>query len=102
MEKLTEVEIQQRMNKLTNWQIKDKKWLEKKYRFKEYLTGISFVNKIAYLSEEVNHHPFISIDYKLVTLRLSSWQAKGLTDLDMDLAIQYDQLYEDIATSSTD
>jgi 4a-hydroxytetrahydrobiopterin dehydratase len=41
-----------------------------------------------------NHHPFISIDYKLVTLKITSWKARGLTDLDISLAKQYDAIYE--------
>lgn len=44
-------------------------------------------------SEEVQHHPLISIDYKLITVKLSSWKAKGLTDLDFQLAADYDRLY---------
>ncbi|MEH7012228.1 4a-hydroxytetrahydrobiopterin dehydratase, partial [Neobacillus niacini] len=38
-------------------------------------------------------HPFISIDYKVVTLRISSWNARGLTALDFELATKYDEFY---------
>jgi phenylalanine-4-hydroxylase len=98
MKKLTELEVQGRLSKLSGWQLKDKKWMEKKYRFREFLVGISFVQAIADLSEEVNHHPFISIDYKVVILKLSSWQANGLTGLDMDLAERYDRLYKEVVS----
>ena len=59
----------------------------------DYLKGIEFVIQVANLSEQANHHPFISIDYKMVTLRISSWNAKGLTALDFDLAKKYDEFY---------
>jgi hypothetical protein len=39
-------------------------------------------------------HPFISIDYKLITVKISSWRAKGLTKLDFELAKKYDEVYE--------
>jgi 4a-hydroxytetrahydrobiopterin dehydratase len=93
MEKLTPMEVQEKLPIIPNWKLTDEKWIERKYRFLDYLNGIEFVHEVANLSEEANHHPFISIDYKLVTLRISSWNAKGLTALDFDLAAKYDALY---------
>ncbi|WP_246945760.1 4a-hydroxytetrahydrobiopterin dehydratase [Bacillus pinisoli] len=93
MEKLTLKQIEDNLTKLEKWNVVDEIWLEKKYRFKEYLNGIDFVNRVANLSEEMNHHPFISIDYKLITLKMSSWQARGLTELDFKLAHDFDRVY---------
>lgn len=93
MEKLAATEVQERLTSVPNWVITDEKWIERKYRFLEFLNGIEFVQKVADLSEQVNHHPFISIDYKLVTLKITSWHAKGLTALDFELAKKYDELY---------
>lgn len=96
MERLTEEEIEQALTENKNWKRLDEKWIERKYRFREYLQGIEFVNRIAQRSEEVNHHPLISIDYKLITVKLSSWNARGLTELDFTLAKQYDDMYHAI------
>lgn len=93
MEKLSLSEIQAKLITVPNWRITDEKWIERKFRFSDYLNGIEFVQQAADLSEKMNHHPFISIDYKLVTLKLTSWHAKGLTELDFDLAKKYDALY---------
>ncbi|WP_223591058.1 4a-hydroxytetrahydrobiopterin dehydratase [Neobacillus bataviensis] len=90
--RLDETEINESVAKLPGWKL-DGKFIVKKYRFQEFLKGVAFVNEIASLSEEKNHHPFIAIDYKLVTLRLTSWNAGGLTDLDMALARNYDEIY---------
>ncbi|MFD1020742.1 4a-hydroxytetrahydrobiopterin dehydratase [Thalassobacillus hwangdonensis] len=96
MERLNEEEKAQGLAKLDGWKLEDEKWITKKYRFKAYLSGIEFVNQVAAYSEDIQHHPFISIDYKLVTLRLTSWRAKGLTDLDLTCAKQYDSFYDQI------
>ena len=93
MRRLTEDEMKSQVASLIGWKLAGK-FIVKKYRFKEFLKGVAFVNEIANLSEEKNHHPFISIDYKMVTLKLTSWNAGGLTDLDIALAKQYDVLYE--------
>jgi 4a-hydroxytetrahydrobiopterin dehydratase len=95
MEKLTNDVVKEKLLQIDGWTIAEEKWLVKKYRFQDYLTGIEFVNQIAALSEKENHHPFISIDYKLITLKLSSWKAKGLTDLDFRLAAEYDVIYDE-------
>lgn len=96
MGKLTESEIKEKLNENPAWKRTEGKWITRKYRFQDYLNGIEFVQAIAQLSEQVNHHPFISIDYKLVTLKLSSWHANGLTELDFEMARQYEDLYKKI------
>ncbi|WP_419887360.1 4a-hydroxytetrahydrobiopterin dehydratase [Neobacillus niacini] len=93
MEKLTPSEVQEKLSSVPDWRLTDEKWIERKYRFRDYLKGIDFVQSVANLSEQANHHPFISIDYKVVTLRISSWNAKGLTALDFELATKYDEVY---------
>lgn len=93
MEKLTETAVQLKLSENPNWQLTDEKWIVRKYRFKEYLKGIEFVQRVAQLSEQMNHHPFISIDYKLITVKITSWRAKGLTELDFTLAQKYEELY---------
>lgn len=96
MEKLSNEAVQDKLTENPNWKLMDGKWIERKYRFKEYLNGIEFVQHVAHLSERMNHHPFISIDYKLISVKITSWHARGLTDLDFILAEKYDELYAQI------
>ncbi|MRH44292.1 4a-hydroxytetrahydrobiopterin dehydratase [Aquibacillus halophilus] len=94
MERLNEEKINNKLNNLTDWKLVDEKWIERQYRFKDYLSGVRFVQEIANYAEDIKHHPLISIDYKKVTVKLSSWQEKGLTELDFDMAHQFEWLYE--------
>jgi 4a-hydroxytetrahydrobiopterin dehydratase len=94
MEKLDLDVVQKKIEALKGWKVSDEKWLIKKYRFRSYLDGISFVNKVAELSEKENHHPFLSIDYVVITVKLSSWRANGITELDLKLIEEYDKLYQ--------
>ena len=98
MKRLTKEEVESALIGKEGWSVIDEKWLRKRFRFPEFLKGISFVNDIAKLSEEVQHHPFISIDYKVVTLKLTSWHMKGITDLDIELSHKYDELYQKYST----
>jgi 4a-hydroxytetrahydrobiopterin dehydratase len=96
MKKLNDVAISQNLETLEKWRLKEEKWIERRYRFKDYLEGIRFVNKLAEAAEEMNHHPFIKVQYKLVIVELTSWSENGLTDLDFDVANQYEKLYKEM------
>ncbi|MBX6354131.1 MAG: 4a-hydroxytetrahydrobiopterin dehydratase [Thermoflavifilum sp.] len=96
--KLEEAQIQQRLTELPDWQREDK-FITRRYKFSTFPDAIRFVNRVADISEARNHHPFISIDYKFVTLRLTSWHAGGLTDDDFDEAKAFDAAYEEMTTS---
>lgn len=93
--KLEKAEVDLRLAELGTWHLEaeESKWIVRKYRFKAFLQGITFVNEVARISEAVNHHPMIAIDYKMVTLRLTSWSAGGLTELDFSTALKFDQAY---------
>ena len=48
------------------------KTISKTFEFNSYLDGIDFVNKIANLAEQENHHPDIIIGYCKVTVSLTT------------------------------
>jgi 4a-hydroxytetrahydrobiopterin dehydratase len=54
--------------------------------------SIAFVNAIAAAANAADHHPDIAIAWNRVTVRLSSHDAKGLTERDFALARTIDGL----------
>jgi 4a-hydroxytetrahydrobiopterin dehydratase len=96
--KLSVIEIDERLGlaEVSDWKTDDHKWIVRKYRFTAFLQGIHFVNEVARLAEANNHHPMIAIDYKMVTLRLTSWHAGGLTELDFSTAAQFEEAYKEV------
>lgn len=81
------------LDKRRGWKREGEKWIVSQYRFREFMDAVAFVNRIAEESERLNHHPFIAIDYKLVTVRMTSWHAGGLTPLDFAAADAFDEAY---------
>ena len=53
---------------------------------------MEFVNEVAALAEEANHHPDIDIRWNKVTLVLTTHSEGGLTQNDFDLAKKIDAL----------
>jgi len=95
--KLAEEQIADRLRQLGTWERTDEKWIVRKYRFPSFPAAIAFVNRVAETAEAMNHHPMISIDYRMVGLRLTTWHAGGLTELDFRSAETYDKIYGEMA-----
>jgi len=90
---LTDDEINRRLPLLDGW-TRGENWIEKTYRFKNFLRAIAFVNAVAFVAEQSNHHPDIAIHYNEVTLRNWTHAAGGLTAYDFELAAKIDSLVE--------
>jgi len=58
----------------------------------DFAEAMAVVNEVARLAEAANHHPDIAISWNKVTLTLSTHDAGGITQKDLDLARQIDQL----------
>lgn len=74
------------------WIVKDSKQLLKEFKFDIYLNAIEFSNKVANLSEEQGHHPFIHINYKIVKIILFTHKINGLHENDFLMASKIDNL----------
>ena len=87
---LTGEEIAAALSGLPGWSLEEGK-LTRKYLLASFPDAIAFVNKVADIAERMNHHPFISIDYRRVTLKLTTWHSGGITRLDIESAAAYDR-----------
>lgn len=66
--------------------------LRKDLTFADFRRAMAFVNRVADLAEERNHHPDITISWNRVSLQLTTHDRGGLTDWDFDLARAVDDL----------
>ena len=66
--------------------------LQRTYTFDSFTDAIAFVNNVARLAESQNHHPDITINYRKVTLTLTTHDAGGLTQKDFTLAVSINEL----------
>jgi len=73
------------------WTLADKT-IQREFSFKDFHQSMDFVNKVADLAEEQNHHPDILISYSQVKLVLSTHKVGGLTRNDFILAAKIDLL----------
>jgi 4a-hydroxytetrahydrobiopterin dehydratase len=88
--KLSEEQVGRELQSLQGWSRADEITIVRTYLFHEFYTGIRFVNEVARIAQELNHHPVIHIEYTKVTLSLSTHDVNGLSDLDFRSAAHYD------------
>ncbi len=68
--------------------------LERTFELPSFREAIAFVDRVADLAEEANHHPDIAISYRKVTLRWTTHSAGGITDRDHELAARTNGLVQ--------
>jgi 4a-hydroxytetrahydrobiopterin dehydratase len=91
MKALEDEELQQALSGLPTWHLGDGK-IVRDYVFSDFLSALEFVNRVAKLAEEQNHHPDIDIRYNRVRLGLVTHDANGITRRDVRLASLIDQI----------
>jgi 4a-hydroxytetrahydrobiopterin dehydratase len=68
--------------------------LERVFRFDGFAEAIAFVDRVAELAEEANHHPDIDVRFSHVTLRWWTHSAGAITERDHELAARSAALAE--------
>jgi 4a-hydroxytetrahydrobiopterin dehydratase len=66
--------------------------LERTFELPSFPEAIGFVNRVADLAEEANHHPDLAISYRKVTVRWTTHSAGGITERDHELAARTSEL----------
>lgn len=82
---MSDLEIRRGLAGLPGWARKGEA-LNKTYSFARFADGIRFVDTVAELADKMNHHPDIDVRYTNITFVLSSHDAGGVTQRDLDLA----------------
>jgi 4a-hydroxytetrahydrobiopterin dehydratase len=95
MNALTDQEVQEALAGLPAWQCVGEK-IVRDFALGDFATAMGFVNRVARLAEEQNHHPDIDIRYNRVRLWLVTHDAGGITNLDIRLASLIDGLAAEV------
>jgi 4a-hydroxytetrahydrobiopterin dehydratase len=89
---IPEEELEQWMKKIPEWELEDD-CICRSFEFDSYMEGIDFVNGVAELAEEADHHPDLEVSYGMVDVTLTTHDLKGLTEQDFLLAQKIDQMF---------
>ena len=84
-QKLSEEQLRDLLIELPEWALEDGR-LVRDWTLPSFVEAIAFVNRVAGIAEEAQHHPDIDIRYNLVKLALVSHDAGGITARDARMA----------------
>ena len=88
-------ELEVILKKCPEWELEfkdDRQCIVRTIEFEEFMEAIDFVNDLAEIAEEAQHHPDIEIRFNKVTLQLTSHDVGGITELDVQLAQRIDNV----------
>lgn len=83
--KLSEEQLRAAQDMLAGWQVQGGK-LHREFRFKDFSEAWAFMSRVALLAEKLNHHPEWFNVWGTVRIDLSTHDAGGVTDMDVELA----------------
>ncbi len=85
-------DIEQALRELAGWSYEEGT-LRRSYEFGDFREAVSFIVRISFVAEEMNHHPEITNVYNTVELSLSTHDAgNAVTRTDLELARRIDHI----------
>lgn len=93
---LTAEDVKALLKNLPQWQ-SDPKSTEifRDFRFKNYYHTMAFVNAIAWIAHQQNHHADLTVGYNHCKVRYSTHAIEGLSENDFICAAKVDEIFAD-------
>ncbi|MBP6821447.1 MAG: 4a-hydroxytetrahydrobiopterin dehydratase [Acidobacteria bacterium] len=90
--KLSEEQINQRLSDIPGWR-REGDWIIRDFKFADFKSAMSFVNRVADEAEVMDHHPDILVHgWNKVRLNVTTHSEGGLTAKDFQLALLINSL----------
>ncbi len=95
--RMTSTEIEQATSRVPSWTVesspRDALYLE--WKGKDFADTFALMTEVANLAEDLNHHPEWFNVYSRLTIRLTTHDVGGLSELDFKMAEQIDILIKE-------
>ena len=89
-------EIHKYLKKIDGWDVlKDNEnnyYIEKNFKFKNYVESEKFILKVGKIAETEGHHPDIAFGWGYSKIKISTHAIKGLAESDFVLAAKIDKI----------
>lgn len=93
MKAFSEQEVVRFLNEnIKEWTF-EKNTITRDFKFKTFVEAFSFMTAVALEAEKLDHHPDWSNSYNKVSIALTNHEAKGVTQVDFNLAGKIDRIF---------
>lgn len=76
---------------LPKWRLENG-WIRRKYKTNSWKGTLMAVNAVGHLAEAAWHHPDLALSYAWLEVKLTTHDAKGVTDKDFELAAKIEEV----------
>lgn len=85
-------EINKKLQDLPGWSLVDNT-IQKEFILKDFVDALSFIMKVGFLAEKLDHHPDLLLhSWNKVKIIISTHSEGGLTEKDFNLAEQIEKI----------
>lgn len=77
------------------WKVISEHHLEKVYKFDNWEDSVAFMNDVADIAHEQDHHPDVLLTFGKVTVTIWTHKIDGLTESDFVFAAKVDEAHEE-------
>jgi 4a-hydroxytetrahydrobiopterin dehydratase len=91
VERLDDAQIEARLGELEGWE-RDGDAIVKEFKLDDFVGSVDFINRLAPVAEEMNHHPDLQVSWNKVVVSITTHSEGGLTENDFELAKSIDPL----------
>ena len=89
-------EINEYLKKVDGWSVKedekDKFYLIREFKFKNFVSSQEFVNKVGEIAESEGHHPDLWFGWGYANVKIYTHAIQGLAESDFILAAKIDKI----------
>ena len=89
-------EIHKYLKKIDGWNVlkndKNNYYIEKDFKFKNFVESEKFIIKVGKIAEAEGHHPDINFGWGYAKIKISTHAIKGLAESDFVLAAKVDKI----------
>lgn len=90
---LDESEVGELISQVQDWKVDESNTeIEKTFKFKNYYKTMAFVNAVAWVAHQEDHHPILEVGYNFCTVYYSTHSVGGLSKNDFICAAKLDAL----------
>lgn len=90
---LSNEEIKKLLPQVKDWQVSsDNTFISRHFTFKNFYKTMAFVNAIAWIANQENHHPDLEVGYNYCLIKYTTHAVKGLTQNDFICAAKINAL----------
>ncbi len=90
--RLTDAQIREALSGLKGWELRSGK-LHRTFEFVDFIEAWGFMCRVALVAQAMDHHPEWLNVYRTVQIDLSTHDAGGVTNRDVQLAQKIDALF---------